>query len=372
MKIMKFCVILYLSLFLNILSADDKVGAVSLKQKIGQMLIIGFNGETVPNELQESISEYNLGGVILFNRSLIPSKMPNIKNPEQVKSLIADIQKSSKTKMFITVDQEGGFVARLKAKDGFTNKDSATARQMALSNNPNALYTESVKIAKMLHELGFNLNFAPSVDVDVNPNSPAIGKYERSFSSNPKEVVKYAKAFIDGHHSESVITSIKHFPGHGSSKDDSHEGFVDITDTYSPAELLPFKNLILQGYNDTIMVAHVFNKNIDEKYPASLSSNFINNVLRNEIGYKGVVITDDLQMKAIEDHFSLEETVVATINAGADILIYGNNLGVYNPNIVKDIVEIVMNNVANGKISEKRINESYQRVIRLKKRYEII
>lgn len=372
MKVIKFFACVYLFVCVNTLNAVGSNGAVSLKQKIGQMLIIGFNGETVPSELQESISEYNLGGVILFNRSLIADKMPNIKNPEQVKNLIADIQKSSKTKMFVTVDQEGGLVARLKARDGFTNKDSATAKQMALSNNPSTVYMESVKIAKMLHELGFNFNFAPSVDLDINPSSPAIGKYERSFSNNPNEVVKYAKAFIDGHHSESIITSIKHFPGHGSSKDDSHEGFVDITDTYSPDELIPFKNLIVQGYNDTVMVAHVFNKNIDEKYPASLSSKFINNILRNEMGYKGVVVTDDLQMKAIEDHFSLEETVVATINAGADILIYGNNLGVYNPNIVKDIVEIVVNNVASGKISEKRINESYQRVMRLKKRYGVI
>ena len=372
MIIARFFIITYVMLLLNIFNANARQDKVSLEEKIGQMLIIGFSGETMPEELKVSIEQYNVGGVILFNKSSIPARVPNINNPEQLKSLIASIQKLSKTKMFISVDQEGGFVARLKASDGFTTKDTASAKQIALSKNPNTVYSESVKIAKMLRGLGFNLNFAPSVDLDINPNSPAIGKYERSFSSDPKMVVIYAKAFIDGHHSESIITSLKHFPGHGSSTEDSHEGFVNITETYQNDELLPFKNLILQGYKDTIMVAHVVNKHIDTVYPASLSSNFISHILRNKMGYKGVVVTDDLQMKAIVDHFSLEETVVATINAGTDILVYGNNLGVYNPNIAQEIVTIVVNNINSGKISEARINESYKRIINLKKSYDIV
>jgi beta-N-acetylhexosaminidase len=348
---------------------DDKLiedyKNIPLEVKIGQMFIIGFSGYEISDEVKDYINNYHIGGVILFNRSL-NGKVPNIESPEQVKKLNADLQnESSMVKLFISIDQEGGKVSRLNKSNGFFN--TKTAAELGLNPTTDATYEEAKKIATMLKDNGFNLNFAPSVDVNVNPDNPVIAKYGRSYSDNPNIVVQHALAFIMAHNEEGVITTIKHFPGHGSSTTDSHAGFVDITKTFKDYELQPFKDIIKVGFQGGVLSAHVMNKNVDKKYPASLSKKFVYGVLRKQLGFDGVVFSDDLKMKAIEDNFTLEETLVNAINSTTDVLVYSNNLGEYKPEFIKEAVAIVKKNVENGNIKMDRINESYLRIMKLKK-----
>src|SRR5690606_10098573 len=168
-------------------------------------------------------------------------------------------------------------------------------------------------MAATLAEAGINLNLAPVVDVNVNPDNPVIGQLERSFSGDPDVVTEQAKAFIEAHHEHGVLCTLKHFPGHGSSEADSHLGFVDVTNLWSRQELEPFRNLIDAGLADAIMTAHIFNANWDSEHPATLSRAVITGILREELGYDGVVITDDMQMGAIRDFYGFEAAVVMSV-----------------------------------------------------------
>ncbi|UQY80016.1 glycoside hydrolase family 3 protein [Candidatus Hepatincola sp. Av] len=338
---------------------------VPLDIKIGQMLMLGFSGTTINKELADYIQKYHIGGVTLFNKPLANGKTSNITSKQQVEKLNASMQALADIKLFISVDQEGGFVARLNKSNGFrTYKSPASLGAM---NNADAVYNESTQIAKDLKNSGFNMNFAPAIDVNINPNNPIIGAVDRSFSNDPNKVIVYGNAYIQGQHKYGIITSLKHFPGHGSSTKDSHLGLVDITNTYKPQEMKPFKEIIQNNYQDTVMVAHLINSKIDSKYPASLSRKFITEILREQLKFNGVVISDDLKMGAIEKYYGLDEAVTSFINAGGDIIAYSNNLGEYNKNVAAKIVVIIKKNIKNGKISMDRINESYLRIMKLKK-----
>lgn len=166
------------------------------------------------------------------------------------------------------------------------------------------------RLAATLADLGIGLNMAPVVDLCSNPDNPVIAKYERCFSADPNQVSAQAAAYIDAHHQLGVLTTLKHFPGHGSSRSDSHQGFTDITTTWSETELIPYRCLIAGGRVDAIMTAHVFNARLDDCYPATLSKNVITGLLRGELGFDGVVISDDMQMGAIVDHFGFETAIV--------------------------------------------------------------
>lgn len=346
--------------------SEDK----ELRNKIEQMLIIGFRGTTATPYITQTIRDLNVGGIILFDRD-VPSSGElerNIVNPEQTKELISQLNELS-SDMFIAVDAEGGHVNRLKEKYGFTNIPSAF-EMGKLSTEQTKDY--GVFLGQQLSELGFNLNFAPVVDVDVNPDNPVIGYIERSFSANPEEVYSHATAFIEGLHQNNIVTAIKHFPGHGSSEDDSHLGMADITDTYKDEELLPYKMIIGDGYNDMVMTAHIMNRNIDENYPATLSPLFIQNILREEIGFNGVIISDDMQMGAIVDHYGFDEGIIMAINAGCDLLILSNNgLEGYDELAPYKAVDAILSAVKNNLITEERINQSYDRIQSLKESYGI-
>ena len=220
-------------------------------------------------------------------------------------------------------------------------------------------------MASTLSELGINLNFAPVVDLNRNPENPIIAKKERSFSQNPEVVISHAKQFIKAHAESGILTCIKHFPGHGSSASDSHLGFVDVTQTWSDIELLPYKKLISEDNVDCIMTAHVFNHNIDPSYPATLSRVFIDEILRRRLGFKGVVISDDLNMRAISDNYSLEESLLLAINAGVDILLISYNEDCKEKLFV-NLIAIIKSMVKEGSIPEERINKSYNRIRSLK------
>ena len=221
-------------------------------------------------------------------------------------------------------------------------------------------------MSEELRSVGINYDLAPVVDLDINSQNHVIHGLGRSFGKDPKIVAKYASIFIDAMHSNGVLTSIKHFPGHGSSVGDTHRGFVDVTHLWKEVELEPYR--LLKDKADTVMVAHVFNQKLDANYPASLSYKTITQMLRGKLGYHGVVITDDLQMSAISMKYGLKNTLKLAINAGDDILLIGNQLDPKNVISTKTLVDTIGALVKNGDVKEETINKSYKRIQDLKKK----
>ncbi|MDD4409923.1 MAG: beta-N-acetylhexosaminidase [Candidatus Pacebacteria bacterium] len=342
------------------------------KKMIGQMLVVGFRGTEADQDsyIVKEINKNNIGGIILFDNDM-PSKKTlkrNIENYDQVKKLVSDIKNYSTSSIFVGVDAEGGYVNRLKEKYGFINIPSAESLG---KENPNKTAEQATILGKELNELGFNLDFAPVVDVNVNPQNPVIGYLERSFSDNPFKVAIYASEFIKGLKQENIVPAIKHFPGHGSSTSDSHLGMTDVTKTYQSNEILPYMHLIINGYDDIVMTAHIMNTDIDKDYPATLSPKFIKDILRDKLKFKGVVISDDMQMGAIADHYGSEEAAVKAINAGCDMLIVSNNINIYDEEAPTKIINAVYEAVKKGDINQNRIIQSYIRIKLLKNKYGI-
>jgi beta-N-acetylhexosaminidase len=343
----------------------------SLDVKIGQMILVGFRGLSVNEKspIMRDIRRRHIGGVVLFDYD-VPLKQPgrNIASPQQLKTLTASLQKDSSIPLFIAIDQEGGKINRLKEKFGFP--PSVSEQYLGLLNNVDVTKHYAAQMARALLSNGINLNFAPVVDLNTNPDNPIIGKLERSFSDNPVVVIKQAVAMIDTFHEYGILSAIKHFPGHGSSTADSHKGFVDITNTWSSIEMEPFSALIKAGKCDMVMTAHVFNETLDPKWTATLSYNILTEILRHGLHYNGVIISDDMQMKAITSYYGLEMAVKMAILAGVDILVFPNN-SVFQENIAAKTITIIKNCVSRGVISENRINESYRRIMKLKERIKI-
>jgi len=211
------------------------------------------------------------------------------------------------------------------------------------------------------------VNFAPVLDLDINPDNPVIGKLDRSFSADQDIVTRHAGLFIDAMHNWDVLSAVKHFPGHGSSVEDSHLGFVDVTDTWSEEELAPYRALIAEEKLDLVMTGHIFNRNLDPEWPATLSESIIDGTLREQLGFDGVVVSDDMMMRAITEHYGLETAIKQAVNAGVDILIFANNTYAYDPDIARVAFTTLKNLVMSGDIPRARIDESYDRIRALKK-----
>jgi len=320
------------------------------------MIMVGFSGTTVPDSLKVDLISRGLGGVILY--------AGNVQNPSQIKQLTKQLQSNSQSTLLIAIDQEGGQVARLSQNNGYVKTKTA----YNLGTVINILDTTSYWVAKMaqwLYDGGININFAPVVDVDVNPNSPAIGALERSFSSNPANVYNHAQKFIDEFSKKKIAVTLKHFPGHGSAMQDSHLGFTDITNTWADSELVPYRKLFQNNYSGLVMVGHLFNAHIDPLYPASLSNNTVTGLLRNQLGFQGVTITDALEMNAISDNYSFDKTVELAVNAGEDILLFTTNI-LNNRSLLDSVVNIIFNKINSGIIAQSTIDDAYNRITFLK------
>lgn len=345
-----------------------------LKEKIGQMIMVGFRGTEFSenSDVYGMIKNAKVGGVIFFDYDVPSGSSPrNIINPQQVKKLISAIQANSDTPLFVAVDAEGGKVNRLKQIYGFL--PVVSAEKMGQDKTLELTQRESLALAAELKDLGFNMNLAPVVDVNFNPQNPIIGALERSFSSDPAEVAKQVEVFIENHYKNNIITVAKHFPGQGSATKDTHNEMVDITDTYQSEELSPYKTLNDKRWLKVVMVAHTINKNIDKNHPATLSSAFLQNILRNQIGFQGIIISDDMQMGAISDNYTLSEATTLAINAGNDIILVSNNsTDSYDKNIAQKIRDIIFKAVKDGVIPESKITESYNRILDLKKEFGIM
>ena len=324
--------------------------------------------------VEDQIKKGQIGGVILFDvdvSGLLAKGMDiaeakkqifssNIKSIKQVKEMNEHLQSIAPTKLLIAIDQEGGNIQRLKPEHGFAPIPSAA--DLALGDSK-TVYEMAYDLGNRLSDLGINVDFAPLLDVNVNPKSPAIGAKDRSFSADPKKVTEYAGAFAHGLEDAKIAYSYKHFPGHGSAGSDTHAGITDVTKTYKDYELDPWRDLVKKATPYTmVMVAHVINNNVDT-LPASLSGTTID-MVRN-MGFNGVIISDDMDMGAIANEYGTEKAIEMAINAGNDILIFGNNL-TFDRNRGRDVHAMIVKMVNEGKISKSRIRESYNRIMKMK------
>ncbi|MBN2541918.1 glycoside hydrolase family 3 protein [bacterium] len=339
-----------------------------LNFKIGQMVMIGFRGTelTDTNHVRSDIRELHIGGVVLYDLD-VPDGVSyprNIESPEQLSGLVSDLQDLDTIPLLVAIDQEGGIITRLKESYGFP----ATVSHQHLGdvNDPDTTHYWAGVIAATLQEMGINMNFAPVVDLNVNPDCPVIGHYERSFSADQDTVTFHASIFIEEHHDRGVRCTVKHFPGHGSSTEDTHMEMADVTETWSAVELEPYANIISAGDCDAVMTAHIFNSHLDPNYPATLSENIITGILRDSLDFDGVVISDDMQMGAIVENFGFETAIELAIKAGVDILLFSNNSSEYSADIAEQAINVIKNLIGDGEITEERIEESYQRIRLLK------
>jgi beta-N-acetylhexosaminidase len=328
-----------------------------LEEKIGQMILAGIQGSVLDDEAKRMITEDKVGGIILY--------AANITSLEGMVSLVNSIKNSNTanpTPLFISVDQEGGKVSRLPKEFSPIPSNGKVG-----SKNNAALVEEMGKLlARELTLTGFNVNFAPVLDVNSNPSNPVIG--DRSFGSTPSLVCKLGIAEMKGLRSQGIIPVVKHFPGHGDTSVDSHLDLPVVNKTaehLKKLELLPFEAAVKEQA-EAVMVAHILYPKLDPSKPASLSEAIIGKLLREDMGYKGVVITDDLGMGAIKKHFNLADAAVQTVLAGSDILLVAH--GYDNEKLVFDTL---VQSVKKGVIPESRINDSVYRILSLKSKYKL-
>ena len=344
---------------------------MSTKEKVGQLFIIrpeSLDSSLSPNqanstyehgvsqltdEMADTLKNYPAGGVALFGK--------NIYSPDQTVQFITDLQTASDTGMFIAVDEEGGSVSRLAANHNFDLPQYSNIGTLENEEQALAMYTD---IGSYLRKYGFNFDFAPVTDVNTNPDNIVIGS--RAFGSDPDKVAGMVAAAVDGLHKSNIITSIKHFPGHGDTVGDTHNGFVQVDKTWQEmldCEIIPFAAAL--DKTDTVMVAHIACPAVTgDNTPASLSHTMITGKLRGELGFDRIVITDSLSMNAVTDSYTSRQAAVAAIQAGADILLMSYDYisafdGVYAA-------------VTDGIISEDRLDESVERILTLKEKYGII
>ncbi len=340
----------------------------TIEQKISQMLMIGFRGLTLVNSqwLVEYLQRGLIGGVILFEKDLETQGTRNIESPEQLKKLIEQLQSLSPFPLFIAIDQEGGRVSRLNSKNGF--KDYLSHYEIASKEDESFANEIFTKIAETLYKVGINVNFAPVVDLIINPDNQVVVQNNRCFSSDPSIAAKFAKIFITKHLDFNILSVAKHFPGHGSSHQDSHFQWTDVSSSWKTIELKPYEILSEEGILKAVMVGHIFNKHYDPNFPASLSHLWIEQILRRQFGFNGLVFTDDLQMKSISDYFTFEETIELSLLAGNDILLFANQID-FSADIPQKFVKTTIGLLDKNKISIERINKSFERIMNFKNQF---
>ena len=333
-----------------------QIEEMSIKEKIGQLMIVGFDGDSNNDYIENLITEYNVGGFVLFARNII--------NSEQTLNLVNDIKTTNKNKipLFMGIDEEGGRVSRFP--DDYQRLPAALT--IGNINSTDLSYELGTIMAKRLKSFGFNLNFAPVLDINSNPNNPVIG--DRSFGDNEEVVSKNALSVYKGLDDNNIISTVKHFPGHGDTEVDSHMSLPVVHKTkeeLDKLELIPFKKAIEQEVK-AIMIAHILFDKIDEDYPATMSEIFINKTLRKDMGFDGVVFSDDMTMGAIIENYYLDVASVGFLKAGGDVLLICH--GQDNPKLVFDAIEKA---VSDNKLSEKEIDEKVYRILSLKEEFKL-
>lgn len=337
--------------------------SVPLRQRIASLLVVGFRGLTIsPSDpIAKAIAEDRLGGVILFDRDEELGAR-NVRTRSQVRQLVADLRALAPGReLIVAIDQEGGKVTRLSPKYGFP----AVASEASIgSKGETSVKTWADGLAATLADVGINLNFAPVVDLNLNPTNPAIGALDRSFSADPAIVSRDAAIEVGAHRDRGVKTALKHFPGLGSASTNTDFGVADVTATWKDVELDPYRELLGLGLVDVVMAAHVVNGQIDPAAPASLSRATVTDLLRGTLGWDGVVVTDDLGAAAITQAFGFEDAIGLALNAGNDLLLFANQHE-YEAGLAPRVIDVIDGLVRQGTVSEDRIDEAAARVGRL-------
>ena len=326
---------------------------------VASMLMLGFLGanpdSTSARSLANDIAKQRVGGVCFLGH--------NTKSRAGIESLTAMFHAAAKElHPFIAVDQEGGAVQRLSSKNGYSA--FPRAQTVAKNHSPREATEIYLRLARVLRTAGFNLNLAPVIDLGVETQNPVVYRWGRTYGDEAYTVAEYATAFIDAHRQANVLTAVKHFPGHGSTRVDSHATPVDLSATWTNKELIPFQLLAESNHLDIVMSGHLSHKKITGGLPATLSKQAVS-LLRHELAYQGVLMTDDLDMKAIRSAYSLIDAVIRSIEAGYDLILLSNSLKP-DPHLPQRVITAVIEAVKVGRLSANSIHESAERISRLK------
>lgn len=334
-----------------------EIKELSIQEKIGQMIIIGMDTNYITDRIKIMITKYKIGGIILYRK--------NFHTYQEMLDLIRqlkDLNKGNKIPLWIAIDQEGGRVNRMPKE--ILNLPSASL--IATKGGMEEVEKSAEIIGKILKQSGYHLNFAPVLDIKRFENNHAIG--DRCYGENKEEVTKYGMAFMKKLQEQGIVSVIKHFPGHGATKRDSHY-FLPIIkkkmEYLEKEDMYPFEQAIKNGA-DAILVGHLFIKNVTGIYPASLSRKFIVKYLRKKYRYHGLIITDDLKMRAIKFVYGSELAVKKAFEAGNDVIVFR-----FNKEEEKQVIGKIVCLVQEGKIKESRINRSVSRIIKMKQKYDI-
>lgn len=343
-------------------AVEAKLTTMTLREKVGQLfwvrpetLDFSLNPEkkTLTQTMRQNLEQYPVGGIAVFKK--------NIQDENQLSSLIADFQSASKIPMIVAVDEEGGAVARLANHEAFSLPKYTSARDIGKTGDPEQARQMGRTIGGYLRFYGFNLDFAPVADVDSNPANPVIGR--RAYSTDAQQTAQMVAAAVEGFHEAGMLCTVKQFPGHGDTGQDSHYGTATSYKTWEEMkamEMLPFEAGIAAGA-DVVMTAHITTPNATtDGLPASLSYTMITERLRGELGFQGVIVTDALEMNAIKNHFTPAESAVAALRAGVDVLLM--------PSDLRTAFDGVVQAVEDGTLSEERLNESVRRILTLKQK----
>ncbi|MGB2931495.1 MAG: glycoside hydrolase family 3 N-terminal domain-containing protein [Methyloceanibacter sp.] len=339
-----------------------------LDRMIGQMIMVGFQGDSERAAgviaVRDQLAKGEIGGVVLYP--------DNIRSPRQLRLLTAYLNNANSSLVpLIAVDQEGGLVQRLTPRNGYGRFPSArtVGRDPAL-RTPEGAHRLYARMARELAQAGINVNFGPVVDLSVNPGNPVIVRRKRSFGSDPEAVTLLAGAFIAAHRQANVVTAAKHYPGHGSSWSDSHKALPDISRSWREVELDPYVSLSRDGLLDMVMVGHLYHPRFSDgdRLPASLSARAIEALrAKGYIGFRGVVVSDDLEMGAVRLDHALAERVILAVNAGIDLLVF-SNVKSRDTDLGVKIHAIIADAVRDGRIDRARIEVAYGKIGLLKRR----
>ena len=330
---------------------------------IGQMIMIGigdFNMVDSSEPIFKEIKEGKVGGVVLYEKNIL------FESPKpELALLVETLQKNAQIPLFVSIDEEGGRVTRMKTRYGFPK--NVSAQYLGDMDNMDSTSYYANQTATILNSFGINMNYAPVVDVNLNTRNPVIGRLERSFSEDYQQVIEQAYEVIQQHNRTGVVPVLKHFPGHGSSRSDTHLGLTDVTETWQIEEMYPYSALIDSGVVKAVMTAHIVNSTLDKsKNPATLSKRIVTGMLRDFLGFEGVIISDDMQMGAINNEYGLREAIKLSLEAGVDMLMFANNVNDDDRVSASGIHAIIKDLLFEGIVTRERIYASYKRIMKLK------
>jgi len=341
----------------------------ALRDRIGQMIMVGFRGLTA-REAQptlRAIDDGTIGWVVLYDVDAETGGPRNVQSPSQVRELNDAIKAAGKIPVMVTVDAEGGFYHRLKERYGFSPAVPAAA--IGERDDPEFTREAAIGIASDLARAGVDLNLAPVVDL-MNPGNLTVSARRRSYSADPEEVAVHAGAFIRGHHECGVLTAVKHFPGMGGVLKPYSAGVGEVIENWSEKELVPYRELQTQGLLDAVLASRTTHPELDANDPGCLSPRVVDGILRKQIGFDGVVISDAMEMLPIWDIYGFERGIVMAIQAGCDVLLFCNQSGIvpYSDDRAPAAVDAILRAIDRGELTEAQIDRSCARILALKAR----